>query len=347
MTFKIVQVIDIPGSPMPDYGEMVRQSGVEVEFHKVNCSTEDEMIAAAHDADAVIGVATFQQFSRKVIEKLTRCRFIMSMGIGYDNLDLEAASEYGILAANVPDYCLQEMSDHAMALILACTRKITKLNNTVKGAGWKKEPDPDIQRNIWPTMSRLQGQTLGLIGLGRVPRTLVPKAKGFGMRIIAFDPYVDSSVFESLNVERMDLDPVLAESDILSLHAALTPKTKHMLGLGQFKKMKPTAYLINTARGGLIDQGALYEALANNRLAGAALDVTDPEPISPDDPLLELDNVIVTAHSAHFSIPGFMELVRRPGDEIARVFKGEWPVGLLNPQAKEKYTRKWGQGRPA
>jgi len=342
MSFKVVQVMYVPGSPLPDYGEMLRQAGIDVEFVRVNCTTEDEIIAAAHDADAVIGAATFQQFSRKVIEGLAKCRLIMSMGIGFDKLDVAAATEHGILAANVPDYCLEEVSDHAMALILACTRKVLKLDRTVKEGGWKMEPDPDIQRTIWPTMSRLRGQTLGLIGLGRIPRTLVPKAKGFGVRIIAYDPYVDPSAFQSLGVERVGFDQLLSESDIISLHSALTSETRHLLGLEQFKKMKPSAYLVNTARGGLIDQEALYTALTDGYLAGAALDVTDPEPISPDDPLLKLDNVIITGHAAHSSIPAFIALLNRPGEEIARVFKGEWPVGLLNPQAKEKYRQKWG-----
>jgi len=342
MGFKVVQVIDRPGSFMPDYGEMLKQAGVEVEFAKKDCATEDEIITAAHDADAIIGVATFQPFSRKVIERLAKCRLILSMGIGYDNLDIEAATEHGILAANVPDYCLEEVSDHTMALILASTRKIVKLSRTVEEGGWKTEPDPEIQRNIWPKMSRLRGQTLGLVGFGRIPRTLIPKAKGFGLRVIAYDPYIQPSVFEALGVERVELDQLLAESDIVSLHSALTAETRHMLGLEQFKKMKPTAYLINTARGALIDQRALYTALTEGYLAGAALDVTDPEPISPDDPLLKLDDVIITPHSASSSIPALMALLSRPGEEIARVFKGEWPIGLLNPQIKERYSQRWG-----
>jgi D-3-phosphoglycerate dehydrogenase len=343
MRFQVVQVMFEPGSFMPDYGEMLKQAGLDVEFKRVNCTNEEEIIAAARDADAVIGVATFQKFSRKVIQSLPKLRFIMSMGIGYDNLDVKAATEHGVLAANVPDYCLDEMSDHVMALVLACARKIVKLGTMVKEGGWQKEPDPNIQRNIWPTMSRLRGQTLGLVGLGRVPRALLPKAKGFGMRVIACDPYVDSSVFQSLGVERVDLDTLLAQSDFISLHAALTPETTHMLGAGRFEKMKPTAYLVNTARGALVDHSALYQALTNNQIAGAALDVTDPAPIPVNDPLLKLDNVIITAHSAHASIPALMELLERPGHEVARVLKGEWPVGLLNSGAKDKYKQKWGQ----
>jgi len=278
----------------------------------------------------------------QLLEKLPELGIISVLGTGTDNIDLPAATERGIAVTNTPGVHSTSVAELNFALILACARKVLKLDRTVKEGGWKMEPDPDIQRTIWPTMSRLRGQTLGLIGLGRIPRTLVPKAKGFGVRIIAYDPYVDPSVFESLGVERVEFDQLLSESDIISLHSGLTSETRHMLGLEQFKKMKPSAYLVNTARGGLIDQEALYTALTDGYLAGAALDVTDPEPISPDDPLLKLDNVIITGHSAHSSIPAFIALLNRPGEEIARVFKGEWPVGLLNPQAKEKYRQKWG-----
>ena len=340
MGFKVAQVFELPGSP--DYGEMFKQAGLDVELVKNFCQTEEEIIEMAGDADAVIGVGTFQPFSRKVIEKLTKCRFIQSIGIGYDQLDVAAATEHGVLAANIPDYCLEEVSDHAMALILACTRNIVKLNDTVKAGGWKQEPDPDIQKEVWPKMLRLKGQTLGLLGFGRIPRALVPKAKGFEMRIIVYDPYSPDSLFKELGVDKVDLDQLLRESDIVSVHSALTPETHHLLGLEELKKMKPTAYVVNTARGPIIDGQALYTALKEGIIAGAGVDVSEPEPINPDDPLLTLDNFIVTAHSAHFSIPAFQELTHRPGKEIIRVFKGEWPVGLLNPDVKEKYIQKWG-----
>jgi D-3-phosphoglycerate dehydrogenase len=320
---------------------MIRQAGIDVELLKANCTTEAEIVAAAGGADAIICVATFQPLSRQVIEQLTRCRFIMSMGIGFDRLDVAAATERGILAANVPDYCQEEMSDHVMALILASTRKIIKLHDLVRTGGWRQEPEPDIQRGIWPTMSRLRDQTLGIIGLGRIARVLVPKARGFGMRIIAHDPYLDAGQFMSLGVEKVDFDTLLADADFITLHAPLTATTRHLLGPEQFQKMKLSAYLINTARGGLVDQGALYEALSAGRLAGAALDVTDPEPIRPDDPLLTLGNVIVTPHSAHASIPALMAVLMRPAEEMIRVLRGEWPVGLINPEAKERYSKRW------
>ena len=227
-----------------------------------------------------------------------------------------------------------------MALILAIARKITKLDNFVKQGKWVLEPEPEIQMQVWPTMIGLRDKTLGLIGFGRIARKLVPKAKGFGMHIIAYDPYLDESAVQSAGAEKVNLDDLLTQADVLSLHCALTDETRHMLGAEQFEKMKPSAIVANTARGGLIDQSALYEALTSGQIGGAGLDVTDPEPISADDPLLKLENVIITPHSAHASIPALMALLQRPGEEVARVLKGELPVGLLNPQAEDKYCER-------
>jgi D-3-phosphoglycerate dehydrogenase / 2-oxoglutarate reductase len=342
MPFKIAQLFDNPDPGFPDYGQMIRQAGLEVEVVKTNCATEAEIVRAGSEADGVIGYAMHQPFSRRVIEQLTRCRFIMTLGIGYERLDVDAATERGILVANVPDYCQEEMSDHVMALILAWTRRIIKLRDVVRAGGWKQDPEPSIQRGIWPTMSRLRDQTLGIVGLGRIGRSLVPKARGFGMRIIAHDPYVAAEEFAALGVGQVDLDALLLQSDFISLHVPLTATTRHLLGRAQLEKAKPSAYLVNTARGGLIDQPALYEALSSGRLAGAALDVTDPEPISLDDPLLKLDNVIVTPHSAHASIPALIAVLTRPAEEMIRVMRGEWPVGLINHAAKEAYSQRWG-----
>lgn len=342
MRFKIAQLFDNPDPGFPDYGEMIRRAGLEVDVVKTNCATEADIVQAGSEADGIIGYAAYQPFSRRVIEQLARCRFIMTLGIGYDLLDVDAATERGILAANVPDYCQEEMSDHVMALILAWTRRIIKLRDVVRAGGWRRDPEPSIQRGIWPTMSRLSDQTLGIIGLGRIGRSLVPKARGFGMRIIGHDPYLAAEEFETLGVEQVDLEGLLSQSDFISLHVPLTSTTRHLLGRAQLEKTKPSAYLVNTARGGLIDQAALYEALCSGKLAGAALDVTDPEPISPDDPLLTLENVIVTPHSAHASIPALIAVLTRPAEEMIRVIRGEWPVGLINHAAKDRYRKRWG-----
>lgn len=342
MAFKVVDLMGF--SEIVDYEEMFKQAGVEVELVKNFCSleaTEEEIIAAVGDADAVITQTTFQPFSRRVLASLSNCRFIISAGVGYDKLDVEAATELGILIANVPDFCLEEMADHTMALILACTRRVVQLNEIVRRGGWKPHPDPYIRSEMWPKMSRLRGQTLGLVGFGRIPRALVPRAKSFGVRIIAYDPYIAPDIFQEFGVEQVSLDQLLTESDIVSIHTPLTPETTHLLGLEQLKKMKPTAYLINTARGPIVDHEALYTVLSEGHISAAAVDVTEPEPIPLDSPLLKLDNFIVTAHSASASPSSFVALPPRPGEEVIRVVKGEWPLGLVNPQVKEKYRQKW------
>jgi D-3-phosphoglycerate dehydrogenase len=171
----------------------------------------------------------------------------------------------------------------------------------------------------------------------------VPKAQGFGLRVIAYDPYVPPSIAESLGVELVDLPDLLPRSDYVSIHAALTSETRHLLGSEQLKQMKPSAFLINTARGGIVDEQALYAALSQGHIAGAGLDVLELEPPQPDNPLLKLDNVVITAHAAHYSDQSVLELRRQPVESVIRVLKGEWPLGVVNPEVKEKYLSKWGK----
>ena len=342
-----MKVVDIIGiSALVDYAEMFRQAGVDIDL-VVNPAplgaTEDEIIAAIGDADAVVTQTTFQAFPRSLLARLSNVKLIASIGVGYDNLDVDAATEFGILAANVPDASIREVSDHTMALILTCTRRIVRLNEVVKKGGWTAVGDPYITGEIWPRLSRLEGQTLGLIAFGRIAQAVVPKARSFGLRIIAYDPHVSADVFRKFDVEQVTLDRLLAESDIVSVHAPLTPETDHLLGLEQLKKMKPTACLVNTGRGAVVDHEALYIALSEGYISMAAVDVTEPEPVPADSPLLTLDNFICTAHSAGISPQSFAELQRRPGEEIIRWAKGEWPVGLLDPRMKETYRQRWGR----
>jgi len=344
MAFKAVDVLGI--SMLQDYAKMFKDAGLDIELVVNPCplgATEDELIAAAKDADAVITQASYQSFTRKVLTNLKNCKLITSIGIGYENLDVNAATEVGIMAANVPDANIEDVSDHTMGLILACTRRIVQLNNVVKKGGWTSVASPQIIGEVWPHLSRLRGQTLGLIAFGRIPRALVPKAKGFGLRIIVCDPYLSPDIIRKFDVEHVDLDQLLTESDIVSIHTPLTPETKHILGLKQLKKMKPTACLINTARGGVVDPKALYTALTKGYIAAAAFDVTEPEPIPSDSPLLKLDNFIVTAHSAGLSPQALAEMQSRPGEEIIRVARGKWPFGLVNPEVKTRYIKKWGK----
>ena len=340
MSFKVVVTFYAPGI-VPTYDELLTKLGAEVE--KTFCATEEELISACSEADAVIAlgirITLGYIFSLKVIENLNKCRLIALTGIGYDNVDIAAATEKGICVANVPYYCLEEVSDHAMALILACARKFYQLLPDIKRGKWSTQAD---YLSALKPLHRLSGQTLGLIGFGNIARTLVPKARAFGFRIIAYAPHVPSILFETFKVESVELDKLLEESDFVSMHTALTSETKHMMGLKQFKKMKPTAYFINTARGELVDERALYAALSEGLIAGAGLDVLESEPPGRDNPLLKLSNVLITGHFAYYSEESREELFRWPWKEVARVLQGEWPQGLVNPQVKERFGVKWG-----
>ncbi|HXZ30393.1 MAG TPA: C-terminal binding protein [Dehalococcoidia bacterium] len=340
MSFKAVVTFYVPGV-VPTYDELLIKLGAEVQ--KTFCTTEEELITACSEADAImalgIRITPGYVFSPKVIENLNKCRLIALTGIGYDNVDIAAATEKGICVANNPYYCLEEVSDHAMALILACTRKFYQLLPDVKSGKWSTQPD---YLSALKPLHRLSGQTLGLIGFGNIARALVPKAKIFGFRIIAYSPHVPPVWFRTLKVESVELDQLLEESDFVSLHTALTSETRHMMGLEQFKRMKRTAYFVNTARGELVDEKALYAALSEGLIAGAGLDVLESEPPDRDNPLLKLSNVLVTGHFAYYSEESREELFRWPWEEVARVLHGEWPQGLVNPQVKRRFSARWG-----
>jgi len=344
MAFKAVDIVGI--SILMDYEAMFKEAGVDVQLAVNPCplgATEDQVIAAIGEAEAVVTQTTFQPFSRRVLSSLSNCKLVASIGVGYDYLDVDAATEFSILATNVPDASIREVSDHAMALILACTRGIVRLNEVVKRGGWTSIACPEIGGEIWPKLSRLEGQTLGLIAFGRIARAVVPKAKGFGMRVIAYDPYASPESFKELGVESVELDQLLRESDAVSIHTPHTGETTGLIGRVELAKMKPNACLINTARGAVVDHEALYETLSQGGVYMAAFDTTEPEPIPADSPLLKLDNFIVTAHSAGLSPLAFAELQRRPALEVIRVAKGEWPAGLLNPEVKDKFRQRWGR----
>jgi D-3-phosphoglycerate dehydrogenase len=226
-----------------------------------------------------------------------------------------------------------------MALILACARKFYQVLPDIKNGKWSTQTD---YLSALKPLHRLSRQTLGLIGFGNIARALVPKARAFGLRIIAYAPHVPGVLFETFKVESVELDQLLEESDFVSLHTALTPETKHMMGLPQFEKMKRTAYFINTARGELVDERALHTALSEGLIAGAGLDVLESEPPGQDNPLLKLNNVLITGHFAYYSEESREELFRWPWEEVARVLRGEWPEGLINPQVKDQFCAKWG-----
>jgi D-3-phosphoglycerate dehydrogenase len=340
LAFKAVVTFYVPGV-VPTHDELLIKLGAQVE--KTFCATEKELISACSEADGIIAlgirITPGYVFSTRVIDNLNKCRLIALTGIGYDNVDIAAATAKGICVANNPYYCLEEVSDHTMALILACARKFYKLLPDIKTGKWSTQAD---YLSALKPLHRLSGQTLGLIGFGNIARTLVPKAKAFGFRIIVYSPHVPDVLLKTFDVKSVGLDQLLEESDFVCMHTSLTPETRHMMGLEQFKKMKSTSYFINTARGELVDGMALYTALSQGLIAGAGLDVLESEPPSQDNPLLKLNNVLITGHFAYYSEESREELFRWPWEEVARVLQGQWPLGLISAQVKERFSAKWG-----
>lgn len=344
MRFNVALILD----DVTDFSHL--ESGLQaldVEWGRRDCTTEQEIVAFAQEADFIITITHRYPYTRRVLEGLKRCRFIETLGAGHDGVDLEACAELGIGVISNTDYHREEVSDHAMALILACSRNIVKLDSLVKRGRSGAAPGGkgEIQ-DAWPKMTRLRGKNLGLLGLGRIARSVAVKAKGFGMRLLAFDPYVSQDAAGELGVEMVGLEALLGRADFLSIHAVLTAETHHLLGREQFGLMKRSAFLINTSRGEIVDPAALLTALNGGQIAGAALDVTDPDPLPPDSPLLKLDSLILTGHSAHFSPENWFDKLERPAEEIGRVMRKEWPVGLINPAAKERHVQRWGVYHP-
>ncbi len=279
-------------------------------------TSADDILEVARDADAIL--VTYAKLPRELIMQLTRCKAIGRFGLGVDNIDLPACKEKGIAVNYVPDYCIREVSDHAVALLLALIRKIPLSNKVVQAGRWEMPVVVPIRR--------IEGTVLGLLGFGNIPRLVAPKAKAFGMKVIAFDPYAKPELFKNASVESVDFDTLLKTSDYISVHAPHTPQTRGMVNADAFAKMKKGAYIVNTARGPLIDEPALIAALDSGQVGGAALDVVAVEPLAKDSPLLGRDNVIITPHTGFYSIEALDELQSKCASDVARVLSGEKAV---------------------
>jgi D-3-phosphoglycerate dehydrogenase len=295
-------------------------SPLGVELRPGQCRSEEEILALAQDADAVLNC--YAKMTARVIQGLRRCKLIARYGIGVDNVDLAAATRAGILVTNVPDYCVDEVSEHALAMLLALARHVVAADQAVKGGTWSVVAHADIRR--------LRGRTVGLLGFGQIARALAAKVQALGMRVLAVDPYVDKAVMGRHGVNAADFNTLLGESDVVSIHVPLSPETRGLIGSQELARMKPTAFLINTSRGGIVDEGALATALAEGRLAGAALDVLATEPPPADHPLRQARNVILTPHLAFYSRESVAELQTKAAEEVARALRGEAPRSPVN-----------------
>jgi D-3-phosphoglycerate dehydrogenase len=286
--------------------------------------TRDPATVQRSAADAEVIVLSWAPFSRQLLESLPRLKALVRYGIGVDMVDLEAATDLGILVCNTARYCLEEVSTHAIALLLLVNRGLYPQLAHVRAGGWKR---PDL-----PAPRRLSGQTLGLIGLGNIGRQVAAKARGLGLHVLAYDPYLPAGVDRD-GVAVRSLEDVLRQSHYVSIHCPLTAQTRHLIGARAISLMRPDAYLINTARGGIVDQSAMATALQAGRIAGAALDVTDPEPLPADDPLRALDNVYITPHQAHSSVESLDECRRTAVEHALTLLRGGIPEDVVNRAA--------------
>jgi D-3-phosphoglycerate dehydrogenase / 2-oxoglutarate reductase len=284
---------------------------------------EDEIIARTRDADAL--VVSFSPVTRAVMSALEGLKTVVRTGVGYDVIDVPAATQLGVIVVNIPDLWIREVANHALALLLAWNRKIITLDREVRAGVWSGRVPGG------PTGS-LHGQTVGIVGLGNIGSAFARRVAALETRVIACDPYVDDGRFTALGVERVSLEAVAERSDYVSVHTPLNAETHHLIGEAFLRRMKPTALLINTARGSVVDEAALTRALDDKRLAGAALDVWEQEPVAADNRLLRMDNVIATPHAAYFSSPAVAQVPRRCGEEVARVLTGQRPLNVVNPE---------------
>lgn len=303
--------------------EQAELDGIDCELISTAVDGEGEVIEAIAGADVVLDSSL--PMPRHVIETLDHCRLIVRMGHGYEGVDLEAATDAGIMVANTAGATSEEVSNHALALLLGLARRLYELDAGIRQGRWGELWARDACSQIWD-------ETLGIFGFGHIGRATARKANALRMEVIACDPYVGPWADLEEGVSLVSFDELLKRSDFISIHSAYTPESHHAFDAAAFRKMKPGAYLINTARGPVVDEQALVEALRSGEIAGAGVDVFDPEPPDRDNPLLAVDNVIVTPHVAGSSPGGWERIRRNAARDAARVLRGEIPHSLVNPE---------------
>jgi D-3-phosphoglycerate dehydrogenase / 2-oxoglutarate reductase len=326
MPQRLVAVSDSVFPNLDSAGALLAKVGAEIRLAKD--STPEAILEVARDADALL--TTYAKITGDMIRQMRNCRIISRFGIGIDNVDVPVATSQGIIVTRVPDYCLDEVSENAMALLLALARKIPFANSRTHAGNWK-------MLELVP-IHRLRGRVLGLVAFGQIPRLVAPKAKAFGMRVVTYDPYVADEVLSRCAVERVDFDELVRISDFISIHTPLMPATHHLFNPDVFARMKPSAYVINTARGPIIDEAALAQALDMKQIAGAALDVMEQEP-PRTSALFGRDNVILTPHTSFYSEESLAELQIKGAEEVVRVLTGQPPRNPVNPEVFKSAAR--------
>jgi len=313
--------------PVPGLDEaLIRQHGGTVRYGRA--ADEAERLRLAEGAEVVVAGST--PLARDFLAALPGLKGVVRLGIGVDNLDLDAATDLGIVVANVPDFCSDEVAEHALGLILAVTRKIALADRKSRRGEWV----PGMDALLRP-IRRLSGQMLGLVGLGKIGRSVAHKAKGLGLGVIACDPHVDAERAKTACVPLMTLEGMLPQTDILSLHVPVTPETKGMINARTLALLKPRAILINTARGPVVDEAALCAALASGQLAAAGLDVLQREPLRLSDPLAVFENVVFTCHYASLSEESYAIMRREVSEQTVQILRGDFPRHLVNTRVKD------------
>ena len=292
---------------------------VDAELILAPCRSEDEVISQASKADAIITTSAI--FSKQVLENLYQCKFIIRCGVGIDNIDVKAATEKGILVAYLPDFYIEDVSNHIMALILGSSRKITFTDRLVR--------DGKYSFNKIQPIKQLKSKVLGLVGFGKISRCLLPKLKPFNFQVLVYDPYISILPREA---EKVDLPSLISRADFIIMNCPLTEENRGMIGEREFNLMKPEVYIINTARGALINEVSLIKAIREKRISGVALDVVTQEPVPSDHPLLQFDNVIITPHIAWYSEESFEEARLKGAEDVVKVLKGDLPKYPVNPE---------------
>lgn len=299
--------------------EKVAFAGMDAELVLAGCTSEDDVIEACRDADAVL--LNQAPMTRRVIESLNSCRVISRYGIGYDNVDLDAATERGIWVCNVPGYCTEEVAEHALGLLLCCVRRIPFKDRGVRSGKW----------NLNQPIRRMSGRTLGIVGFGSTGRAFWEKIQGFGFsRILIADPRIEDKLLPGMFGQAASLDEVIEESDFISLHVPLKEETRHLINAEAISRMKHGAILINISRGPVVDEKALVQALQSGKLSAAGLDVFEREPLPADSPLCALDNIILSDHSAYYSQEAVSILKTRTAMNAREVLEGKIPRFAVN-----------------
>jgi D-3-phosphoglycerate dehydrogenase / 2-oxoglutarate reductase len=296
---------------------------IDAELVIANPRSDAEVAEAGRDADAIIMHGSVP-FTREIIAQLKRCKVVCRTGVGVDRMDLQAAAEFGVKICNAAGCNSIEVAEQTIGLLIAVARKLARMNQYVREGRWRRHT-AEMHAYRGP-VSRIAGKTLGIVGLGHVGRQLAPRAQGLKLNVQTYDPYLDPKIARDMDVKMVSFDALVKNSDFISVHAPLTKQTRKMFGRAQFEAMKPTAYLVNCARGGLVDTDALYDALVANEISGAALDVTDPEPLPADHKILTLPNVIVTCHTAANSNESYVDCQTHAAREVARVLTGQQPT---------------------